>query len=131
MRACLAAMPLCLLSASSPAWAQIERGIASVYSTESGTRTASGQRLYDSALTAAHKTLPFGTKVKVTNERNGRSVVVTINDRGPFIKGRSIDLTRASAAAIGLGWSVAPVVIEVWGCAPSLGGSALVHYGCK
>jgi rare lipoprotein A len=52
--------------------------------------------------TAAHKTLPFGTRVRVTNNRNGRSVVVTINDRGPFIRGRIIDLSPAAAAAIGI-----------------------------
>jgi rare lipoprotein A len=90
-----------------------QSGIASVYSTESGSKTASGQRLNPRALTAAHRTLPFGTKVRVTNKRNGRSVVVTINDRGPFVRGRIIDLTPASAGAIGLGYSVAPVQIQV------------------
>ena len=58
-------------------------GVASVYSTESGGKTASGQKLNPQALTAAHRTLPFGTKVKVTNKHNGQSVVVTINDRVP------------------------------------------------
>ncbi len=53
-------------------------------------------------LTAAHKTLPFGTKLKVTNKNNGRSVVVRINDRGPFIKGRIIDLSKAAASQIGM-----------------------------
>ncbi len=76
-------------------------GIASVYSTESGSGTASGQKLNPGALTAAHRTLPFGTKVRVTNKKNGRSVVVTINDRGPFIKGRIIDLTPAAAKVLG------------------------------
>jgi rare lipoprotein A len=80
-----------------------ESGVASVYSIEdnNGTGTASGQKLDDSALTAAHKTLPFGTKVKVTNKNNGRTVVVTINDRGPFVRGRVIDLTPAGARALG------------------------------
>jgi rare lipoprotein A len=78
-----------------------QAGIASVYSTESGSGTASGQKLNPAALTAAHRTLPFGTKVKVTNKSNGRSVVVTINDRGPFIRGRIIDLTPAGARALG------------------------------
>ena len=99
-----------------PSMAQNSRtqsGIASVYSTESGNKTASGQRLNPGALTAAHRSLPFGTKVKVTNKKNGRSVVVTINDRGPFVRGRIIDLTPASASAIGLGWSITPVHIEV------------------
>jgi rare lipoprotein A len=76
-------------------------GMASVYSTDSGSRTANGERLDPAALTAAHRTLPFGTKVKVTNDRNGRSVVVTVNDRGPFVSGRVIDVTPAAARALG------------------------------
>src|SRR4029079_15404108 len=80
-----------------------ESGIASSYSTrEQGTRTSSGRALHDGALTAAHKTLPFGSRVRVTNRANGRSVVVTITDRGPFVRGRVIDLTPAGARAIGL-----------------------------
>ena len=75
-----------------------ETGIASVYS---GEKTANGEYAHASALTAAHKTLPFGTKVKVTNITTGQSVVVRINDRGPYIKGRIIDLTPAGARAIG------------------------------
>ena len=66
-----------------------------------GSGTASGQKLNREALTAAHRTLPFGSKVKVTNKRNGRSVVVTINDRGPFVRGRVIDVTPAAAQALG------------------------------
>jgi rare lipoprotein A len=84
----------------SPASAD-ESGVASVYSTESGSGTASGQRLNPGALTAAHRSLPFGTKVRVTNKNNGRSVVVTINDRGPFVRGRVIDVTPAAAQALG------------------------------
>jgi peptidoglycan lytic transglycosylase len=76
-------------------------GIASIYSTNSGSRTASGKRLNPGALTAAHRTLPFGTNVRVTNKKNGRSVIVTINDRGPFVRGRVIDLTPAGARALG------------------------------
>jgi rare lipoprotein A len=79
-----------------------QAGIASVYSHESGSRTASGQKLNGEALTAAHRTLPLGSKVKVTNKRNGRSVIVTINDRGPFVRGRIIDVTPAAAWALGL-----------------------------
>ena len=80
-----------------------ESGIASLYSTrEQGTRTSSGRALHDGALTAAHKTLPFGSRVRVTNRTNGRSVVVTITDRGPFVRGRVIDLTPAGARAIGM-----------------------------
>ena len=78
-----------------------QSGVASVYSTESGHGTASGSRLNPGALTAAHRSLPFGTKVRVTNNYNGRSVVVTINDRGPFVRGRVIDLTPAGARALG------------------------------
>lgn len=63
--------------------------------------TASGERANPNALTAAHRRLPFGTRVKVTNLRNGKSIVVRINDRGPFIKGRIIDVTRAGAVALG------------------------------
>jgi peptidoglycan lytic transglycosylase len=81
--------------------AEDQSGIASTYSTGSGKSTASGQRLDPGALTAAHRSLPFGTKVRVTNKTNGRSVVVTINDRGPFVRGRLIDVTPAAAHALG------------------------------
>jgi rare lipoprotein A len=97
----------------SQAQSRTQSGIASVYSTESGNRTASGGRLNPGALTAAHRSLPFGTKVRVTNKRNGKSVVVTINDRGPFVRGRIIDLTPAGATAIGMGWGLAPVNVQV------------------
>jgi rare lipoprotein A len=93
-----------------------QSGIASYYGTESGSQTASGARFIPSAMTAAHRTLPFGTKVLVTNKSNGRSVVVTINDRGPFVGGRVIDLSTGAASAIGmLGAGVAPVSLEVLG----------------
>ena len=89
-----------------------ESGIASSYSTrEQGTRTSSGRALHDGALTAAHKTLPFGSRVRVTNRTNGRSVVVTITDRGPFVRGRVIDLTPAGARAIGMS-GLASVTVE-------------------
>jgi rare lipoprotein A len=78
-----------------------QAGMASVYSTESGSGTASGQKLNPHGLTAAHRSLPFGTKVKVTNKRNGNSVIVTINDRGPFVRGRVIDVTPAAARVLG------------------------------
>ncbi|MEI2383660.1 septal ring lytic transglycosylase RlpA family protein [Breoghania sp. JC706] len=65
------------------------------------TRTASGEMANPNAMTAAHRTLPFGTKVKVTNLRNGKSVTVRINDRGPYTRGRVIDLTRAAARKLG------------------------------
>ena len=67
-----------------------------------GRRTASGETFNTNALTAAHRTLPFGTQVRVVNQQNGRSVVVRINDRGPFSHGRVIDLSRAAAQLIGL-----------------------------
>ena len=76
-------------------------GIASIYSTNGGSRTASGKKLDPTALTAAHRTLRFGTKVRVINKKNGRSVIVTINDRGPFVRGRIIDVTPAAASALG------------------------------
>ena len=79
---------------------RVSGGIASVYS---GGGTASGERMNPGALTAAHPSLPFGTKVRVTNSHTGRSVVVRINDRGPFVKGRVIDLSPAAARAIGVG----------------------------
>src|SRR5215475_4169232 len=87
-----------MFTASSQVMATTETGIASVYS---GEPTANGEYAHAHALTAAHRTLPFGTKVKVTNLITGRSVVVRINDRGPYIKGRIIDLTPAGAKAIG------------------------------
>jgi rare lipoprotein A len=80
-------------------------GLASVYS---GGRTASGEHMTSAAMTAAHRTLPFGTKVTVTNNHNGSSVVVRINDRGPFVRGRVIDLSPAAARAIGVS-GLAPV----------------------
>jgi rare lipoprotein A len=89
-------------------------GIASYYS--QGTRTASGARFNPGGLTAAHRSLPFGTRVRVTNLSNGRSVTVTINDRGPFIKGRVIDLSRGAASIIGMiGSGVARVSYTVVG----------------
>ena len=78
--------------------ARAESGIASVYS---GEKTANGEYAHATAYTAAHKTLPFGTFVQVTNKENGRHVIVRINDRGPFVAGRVIDLTPAGAKAIG------------------------------
>src|SRR5262244_2055908 len=87
-----------MISISLPSMAAPETGIASVYS---GEKTANGEYAYATALTAAHKSLPFGTKVKVTNLETGRFVIVRINDRGPYIKGRIIDLTPAGAKAIG------------------------------
>ncbi len=78
-----------------------ESGIASVYSGHEGNKTASGEKLVLHSMSAAHRTLPFGTLVRVTHRRNNRSVTVRIVDRGPFIKGRVIDLTPAAARALG------------------------------
>ena len=76
-------------------------GMASWYA--HGRKTANGERFNPGAMTAAHRSLPFGTHVRVTNRTNGRSVVVRINDRGPFVRGRIIDLARAPARALGMG----------------------------
>jgi rare lipoprotein A len=84
-------------------------GLASFY--ENGSATASGERFNADELTAAHRTLPFGTRVRVTNHSNGRSVVVRINDRGPFVHGRIIDVTPAAAHALGMS-GLAPVTVE-------------------
>lgn len=87
-------------------------GMASYYGNESGSRTASGQRFNQNAMTAAHRSLPFGTKLRVTH--GGSSVIVTINDRGPFIRGRVLDLSTGAARAIGLtGAGVGRVTAEV------------------
>jgi rare lipoprotein A len=94
--------------------AAAETGIASIYY-YSGTKSASGERTNPEGLTAAHKTLPFGTNVRVTNKRNGQSVVVRINDRGPFIRGRVIDLTPAGARALGFSGLTAVAVEPVSG----------------
>jgi rare lipoprotein A len=78
-------------------------GVASFYGRKfHGRRTASGEQFDMNAMTAAHRTLPFGTRVRVTNPRNGRSVVVRINDRGPFSRGRTIDLSRKAAGELGI-----------------------------
>jgi len=80
-----------------------QRGAASWYGPGfQGRRTASGEIFNTHALTAAHRSLPFGTQVRVTNERTGRSVVVRINDRGPYAHGRIIDLSKAAAQAVGV-----------------------------
>jgi rare lipoprotein A len=89
-------------------------GMASYY--WQGTRTASGARFNPGGMTAAHKTLPFGTKVLVTHVATGRTVTVTINDRGPFVRGRIIDLSRGAASALGItNAGVAKVSVSVLG----------------
>jgi rare lipoprotein A len=100
-----------LAHADASAGDPLQSGIASVYS---GGRTANGEHASAGGLTAAHKTLPFGTMVKVTNSATGRSVVVRINDRGPFVRGRVIDLMPAAARAIGFS-GLAHVTLSVVG----------------
>jgi rare lipoprotein A len=92
-----------------------QRGIASMYGDSFvGRTTASGEILDSYRLTAAHKKLPFGTRLEVTNKRNGRKIIVTVNDRGPFSHGRIIDLSPAAAAQLGMRRAgVVPVEIRV------------------
>lgn len=113
---------LCIAPAhakTSPAAAKphtILEGKASWYCVKcnGGTQTSSGETLRDYAMTAAHKTLPIGSRVRVTNKRNGRSVVVRINDRGPYIKGRIIDVTKGAAQKLGfLNDGIVAVKVEV------------------
>mgnify|MGYP001806356031 CR=1 FL=1 len=98
-----------------PALADTDQtGVASYY--WQGKGTASGERFNADAMTAAHRSLPFNTKVQVTNLRNGRSVVVRINDRGPFIRGRIIDVSKAAAGELGFkGHGLTKVSIKVIG----------------
>jgi rare lipoprotein A len=100
----------CLLCCPFIAASHAETGIASVYAYE-GEKTASGERADPKALTAAHRTLPFNTRVQVTNKKNGRTVTVRINDRGPFKAGRIIDLTPAAAQRLGFD-GLAPVTLS-------------------
>src|SRR5262249_6103819 len=110
MRRLITALALCLLHIP----VRAEDCIASVYSlgdpSQSRTKTASGTPLNDNAMTAAHKSLPFGSKVKVTNKKNGHVVTVTVTDRGPYAKGRCIDLSQAGARALGFA-GLAPVSV--------------------
>jgi rare lipoprotein A len=93
--------PLMVQGSAAPAPG--ETGIASYYHERfQGRKTASGERFDQGAYSAAHKTLPFGTTVRVTRLDNGKSVVVTINDRGPFKKGRIVDLSRQAARELGM-----------------------------
>src|SRR5215217_14772 len=95
---------------------QAQCGVASWYGGAdglNGNRTASGEIFNTNDLTAAHKTLPFGTLIKVTGQRTGNEIVVRINDRGPFHGGRIIDLSKAAATAVGIkGSGVGPVCLE-------------------
>ncbi len=91
-----------------------QKGLASVYSEQlNGKKTASGERYDSSALTAAHRTLPLGAEIRVTNLDNGRSVRVRVNDRGPHVQGRIVDLSSRAAAALGIRAGVARVRLEI------------------
>ena len=94
---------------------RVQEGVASYYADQfHGRRTANGETFDMHAMTAAHRSLPFGTRVRVTNLDNGRSVVVRINDRGPFVEGRIIDLSYGAAGAVGMiGPGTARVRLEV------------------
>src|SRR5579885_3321145 len=115
----LAFLAALLVAVAAPAMARTttggERGIASMYSSSFvGRTTASGQVLDQHHLTAAHRRLPFGTKLVVTNKRNGRSVVVTVDARGPHLRGRIIDLSPAAAQKLGMKRSgLVPVEIRI------------------
>jgi rare lipoprotein A len=104
-------MTICASSVITDSSAMAETGIASVYA-YSGGKTASGERANPGGFTAAHRTLKFGTQVRVTNRRNGRNVVVRINDRGPFVRGRVIDITPAAARALGFS-GLASVTLDI------------------
>jgi rare lipoprotein A len=112
---CSLVRPLLPEPAPPPVEGTVQTGEASWYGPGfHGRRTASGERYDQDALTAAHRTLPFGTRVRVTNLDNARTVEVRINDRGPFVAGRVIDLSRAGARVIGLiGPGVGPVRLDV------------------
>lgn len=97
------AVDITSIEPAAPATTSLGSGVASYYGRRfHGRRTANGERFDMHELTAAHRTLPFGSRVRVTNPRTGASVVVRINDRGPFTRGRTIDLSRAAAEEIGL-----------------------------
>ncbi len=96
-------LPVIFLLASSCARKVTESGRASFYADKfQGRRTASGETFKQQHLTAAHRSLPFGSRVKVTNLDNGRTVKVRINDRGPFVSGRIIDLSKKAARKLGM-----------------------------
>lgn len=126
MRVLLAALFLCLFFVT-PAGADTIYCYASYY--WQGQKTATGENYKPDGMTCAHKTIRFGTMLKVTNLRNGKSTTCRVNDRGPYIAMRCIDLSRGAARAVGmLEAGVVPVEIEVVGCSPRLTGASLA--GC-
>ena len=110
MRSLIAALLLCFLVIP----VQAEDCIASVYAigdpSQPGKQTASGIPLDDDVMSGAHQSLPLGSKVKVTNKLNGMSITITITDRGPFVRGRCMDVSKAAASALGL-FGLAPVSV--------------------
>ena len=102
------------ITTSLSALAQVQSGTASFYSKSmTGHKTANGERLHHDSLTCAHKTFPFGTLLKVTNPANGNQVVVRVTDRGPYVKGRIIDLSVRAAQELGIiAQGIAPVIVE-------------------
>lgn len=108
-----AAMAVASTSFVAPAAAQ-SLGHASYYGKElAGRKTASGEKFNPGGLTAAHRSLPFGTQLKLTNKQNGRTVVVRVNDRGPFVRGRVLDVSFGAAQALGFaGRGVTQLLIE-------------------
>ena len=102
------------IATSFTALAQTQSGKASFYSKKfTGRKTANGERLHHDSLTCAHKTYPFGTLLKVTNPENGLHVIVRVTDRGPYVKGRIIDLSVRAAKELGIiAQGIAPVIVE-------------------
>ena len=92
----------------------VQTGKASYYAKKfSGRKTASGERLHHDSLTCAHRTYPFGTLLRVTNPANGKNVIVRVTDRGPYVRGRIIDLSMRAAREIGIiAQGIAPVIVE-------------------
>ena len=92
----------------------VQSGKASFYSKRAtGSRTANGERLHHDSLTCAHRTYPFGTQLKVTNPANGKTVIVRVTDRGPYVRGRIIDLSVRAAKELGIiSQGIAPVIVE-------------------
>jgi len=101
------------IATSFTALAQTQSGKASFYSKKfTGRKTANGERLHHDSLTCAHKTYPFGTLLKVTNPENGVHVIVRVTDRGPYVKGRIIDLSVRAAKELGIiAQGIAPVIV--------------------
>jgi rare lipoprotein A len=123
MRTLYAMMLVCLCLLPNIARAKTEHCTASIYLVETnGRKTASGVPFDDNKFTAAHKTLPFHSLVRVTNLSNDRTVTVRITDRGPFVKGRCIDLSSAAAKAIGLTWKKGLTRVKVERSHGELGG---------